>query len=235
MKILFLLTGCLLLNTAFSQLIINDPNAELRTVPAFHSIKISGGIDLLLTKGTDQAVVVSETGGGNQKSIITEVRNGVLNIYSEGEFRKINRRKVLKAYVSYTTLESIIASGAVDVQFAETINQDRLSVKLSGASKMKASINILKMDIDLSGASDARLSGFSEELTLNCSGASDFKSFNLVAQSCDARISGASDAQVTVETYLNVDASGASDFIYKGAPKKVDVKKSGSSDVSNRN
>lgn len=234
MKFVFLVAGCLLLNSAFSQLVINDPNAVLRSVPEFHSIKISGGIDVLLTKGTEQAVVVSGADGNNGQSIVTEVKNGVLNI-SGGGVMKINHRKALKAYISYTTLESIIASGAVNVTFAESITQDRLNVTLSGASKIKATVNILKMEMELTGASDARLSGFTEEFILNCSGASDFKSFNLVAQSCEANISGASDAQITVETYLKVDASGASDFTFKGSPKKTDIKKSGSSDVSNRN
>lgn len=235
MKYVFLLAGCLSFFGAFAQLVVNDPNAELRSVPEFRSIKVSGGIEVLLTKGTTQAVAVSETGGDNQNSIVTEVKDGVLNIYSNAEFRKINRRKVSKAYISYTLLEEIIASGAVNIQFAETIHQDRLNVTLSGASKIRGSINVLKMGIDLSGASDANLSGFSEELNLKCSGASDFKSYNFVAQSCDARLSGASDAQMTVETYLKVDASGASDFSYKGAPKKTDIKKSGTSDISHKN
>ena len=38
---------------------INDPNAEARNVKGFHAVKVSTGIQLVLTQGTSEAVAVS--------------------------------------------------------------------------------------------------------------------------------------------------------------------------------
>lgn len=234
MKYLFLLAGFLIVQHSFAQLVINDPNVELRDVPAFHSIKVSGGIDLLLTKGSQQAVAVSDKYSDKTVSIVTKVKDGVLHIYPEGS-NLVQRKRSLKAYVSYTILDTIEGTGATDIQFAESVKEDRMSIILSGASNIKAVVNILKLQVSISGASEVNFTGFVQELRLQASGASDLKSYGLVTGTCDAEISGASDVQLTIEELLKVHASGASSLTYKGSPKKVEVNKSGNSDVIHKN
>ena len=45
-KIFFGLLSLVVGITVFSQKLINDPNAEKRTVASFHAIEVGGGIDL---------------------------------------------------------------------------------------------------------------------------------------------------------------------------------------------
>lgn len=230
MKLIFLLMSCFLVNIGFCQLTINDPYAEVKSVPEFSSVTVSGGIDVILTHGKSQAVVVSESSGSAPGSIVAEVKNGVLHIYPDSKFVRLLSRSKLKAYISYTTLENLSASGAVSIKFAEDVQQERLQVSLSGASKLKATVQVTRLDLKMSGASDARLSGTGEELTLVCSGASDLKAYDLTIANCDAKISGASDVQISVDKLLTVNASGASDLFYKGNPK-TEIRSTGSSTV----
>jgi hypothetical protein len=84
MKILALLTvGMLAGVLAFGQdsKVINDPNAQKRSVGDFHAIRIGGGIELYLTQGSEEAVAVSANDPEVRDRIVTEVKDGVLHIH----------------------------------------------------------------------------------------------------------------------------------------------------------
>jgi hypothetical protein len=48
-------------NILMAQKEISDPNAETRSIKGFHAIKVSTGIQLILTQSTTEAVAVSAT------------------------------------------------------------------------------------------------------------------------------------------------------------------------------
>ena len=101
----FKLLAFALLLTAFSmaQRKINDPNAEVRNVKGFHAVKVSTGIQLILTQGNTEAVAVSATTDEHRDKIKTVVEDdGVLKIYYDSDswkFWKYGENKKLKAEV----------------------------------------------------------------------------------------------------------------------------------------
>lgn len=235
MKILTTLLCLFLFQFSQAQLVVNDPNSEIRNVSSFSAIQVSGGIEVFLSKGNKQVVAVSNSKKENNSMIKTEVVGGVLRIYPQsnsGVFRNVGR---MRAYVAYSQLSSVKLTGAAELNITDELNSDELTLTLSGASEIKGKIRADRLKATLSGASDARLTGTATEIQLTCSGASDFKSADLVTERCIAVVSGASDVRVTVNQSLKVKASGASDFFYKGTPQKTEIEKSGGSDVGNRN
>ncbi len=231
-----ILTSLLLffLYAAQGQMVVNDPNAEVRAVGPFHGIKASGGIEILLTKSDKVGLVVSNTVNNDNSYIKTEVKDGILNIYPDRRPLVMRGRGRLKVYVAYTDLQSIKGSGACDFRFADKLETERFDIELTGACNLKGIVSTQKLSVELSGASDIRISGSTSELQLKCSGASDFKSPNFSAQSCIVELSGASDASLNVTESLKVNATGASNFNYSGSPSKTEITKSGSSDVNKR-
>ncbi|MEP7251722.1 MAG: head GIN domain-containing protein [Ginsengibacter sp.] len=221
---------------ASAQNIINDPNAELRSVTSFNGIKVSGGIDVWLSQGNDYALAVSAIDEKYRDNIKTEVKNGVLHIWYDSDNLKWNRGdKKLKAYISFKTIESLEASGACDLKINETLNSENLGLKLSGACDINGVVKITNMSMDLSGASTVKITGHVDNLKLESSGASDVKNYDLVVENCIAKISGASDVKITVKNSISASASGASSMHYRGNPEKRDVATSGASSISQRN
>lgn len=219
--------------------IINDANAELRTLSgSFTAIKVSGGIDVVLTQGNEEAVAVSASKEAYRNNIKTEVKDGVLTIgYRNDDDYKIKielKSKAIRAYISFKTLEKITASGACNVQVNGTIDVPNLSIVLSGACDFKGKVKLAELKLDVSGASDARLSGTVTDATLSASGASDIKGFDLLTDNCAVKASGASDINITVNKELNVHASGASDVRYKGNCVIKEMHSSGASGVGKR-
>ena len=211
--------------------IINDPNAEARAVKGYHGIDVSGGINLYLSQGEEEAVVVSASDLKWRDRIRTEVVDGILRISLDQHRWSLGHVKI-KAYVSFTTLDRLTASGASDIFVDGVITGDRLAIDLSGASDFKGAINVKALRLEQSGASDSHVTGVVSEIAeIHSSGASDVKGYDLTIQNCSVHASGASDIRVTVNKELSADLSGASSVLYKGDAVIKDVRSSGSSTV----
>ena len=234
-KVIVFLAGCLLVVNAWAQkTVINDPNAEPRAVKGYHGIEVSNAITLYLSHGDEEAVVVSARDVKWRNRIRTEVVDGILKISLDGKGWALGNNK-LKAYVSFTTLDKLTASGASDVFVDGVITGDKLSITLSGASDFKGAVKVGELHLDQSGASDMHITGIVAGLTtIESSGASDVKGYDLTTQSCDAHASGASDVRITVNGELNANATGASSIYYKGAGVIRNSHSSGASNVGKK-
>ncbi len=215
--------------------VINDPNADVRSVGSFSAINVSGGISLYLSQGDEDGVAVSASEVSYRDHIKTSVDNGVLKIWYQADGWKYRAgNKKLVAYVSFKSIRALTASGASDIYVNGMIKGDVLSLRLSGASDFKGAIEINKLNVDQSGASDATITGRAPALDIEASGASEFKGYNLETESCTARASGASDIKITVTKDLYAQASGASSIYYKGNGVPKEVRSNGASNVTKK-
>ena len=236
-KVLAFMVGCLLvMNVRAQETVIQDPNAELRPVKGFHGVRVSSAINLYLTQGPEEKVVVSAKDVKTRERIKTEVVDGILIIRVEGSWKWWHMGNTkMKAYVSFTSLDEIAASGASDVYVDGVITGDKLTLNLSGASDFKGAIKVGQLSVDQTGASDSHLAGqVGGMATIRLSGASEVKGYDLIVETCSAHASGASDVQITVNKELEADCSGASGVYYKGSGVLRESHSSGASNVSHR-
>jgi hypothetical protein len=212
---------------------INDPNIQVRNASGFHAVDVSGGIDLYLSSG-EEVVAVSAKDAAIRDHIHVEVKNGVLRIWYDWKERFNFSNKNLKAYVSYKTLDKIIASGGSDVSIDGILKAPQLSLNFSGGSDFKGKVESGDLDIVQSGGSDVDITGSASIVTINASGGSDFNGMDLITENCTLNASGGSDIEITVNKELTAEASGASDISWKGSATVKKVKASGSGSVSHR-
>jgi hypothetical protein len=231
-KILVLLVAMATIGTVYGQKVINDANAEKRSVGSFSSIHVSSGIDLYLSSG-DEAVAVSASETKYRDNIKTEVKNGKLSIwYEDNKTLKLhteNRR--MKAYVSYKAINALTASGGSDVKVEGTIKGNDLELALSGGSDFEGKVDVSDLKVNASGGSDVDISGTTKKLDVDASGGSDVKGFDLSADVCNLEASGGSDITITVNKELSARASGGSDVHYKGNGTVREMNSSGSSSI----
>jgi hypothetical protein len=197
--------------------VINDPNAQKRDAKGYHGIHIASGIDLYLSQGDAETVVVSSTDPEVRDQIRTEVRDGILEIYIENHGWHWNwGNKHMKAYVSFRTLDELHASGGSDIFIEDAIKADKLSLSLSGGSDLHGKLNVGDLTVRQSGGADTYVSGSAGNLSIHVSGGSDFHGYDLIADKADVDASGGSDTYITVNKELTASASGGSDIHYKG-------------------
>ena len=223
------------LASVYGQKTIKDANAEVRNVSGFDIIEVSGGIDLYLSYG-EEAVAVSANDKELRDHIKTEVKDRVLKIYYDWKKgMKFNLKgSSLKAYVSYTSLVRLFASGGSDVSVDGAIKADQFRLNLSGGSDFKGKVDMKTLTIDMSGGSDVSLNGSATDLKIEASGGSDFSGYDLVTENCIIQASGGSDVEITVNKEIYAEASGASDVNWKGKAAVKGVHASGSGSVSHR-
>ena len=235
--LLLVCSGMLFLAASAQRTVINDPNAELRPVAGFHGIRVSNAIDVFLTQGDKETVAVSASEDRWRDRIRTEVVDGILHIYVENKkgitFSTGNKK--MKAYVAYTKLDKLDASGASDIYVDGVIAGESLEISLSGSSDFKGAVKVGSLKLDQSGSSDAYITGTVAGLTtISSNGASDVKAYELTTETCTVNASGASDVRITINKELNAHASGASSIYYKGNAVIRDLHSSGASSVSKK-
>jgi len=200
---------------------------EIRDCAPFHSIDISGNIELIVKQDSVQKVEVS-TAKEYLPKVITKVEAGVLRIYADGVF--FNSK--IKVFISADSLKSLVASGACRIKTESTLVLPELSLSLQGAGQADLDVKVAGLfTIDLSGASKANLNGSSQILKLEASGASKLEAEDLIAQQANISISGASKANIYSTESIDVEASGASHVNCKGNPKIVKKSDSGGSSI----
>lgn len=225
----------LLISAVYAQKVVNDPNAEPRSVGSFHAIRVSNAFDVLISQSNEEGLAVSASEKEDLTYIKTVVENGVLVIDFAQKNKWIPKNRKLRAYISVKSLDELKGSGAVKITIDETLNTASLKIGLSGASKLKGAIVVSgALTASLSGASDMDITGSASELTINANGASDLKAYDFKTSTCSIDASGASRVQVTVDKELNAKLSGASTVQYKGSASIRDIRTSGASSISRK-
>jgi hypothetical protein len=191
-----------------------EPVSQNRNAAGFKGINVSGGFSVELTQGGKEGVRI-EAQENLLNSIQTEVKNGVLHIYTTDN---ISTNKGMKAYITIRELNSVNISGGVKVMGNSTFKADAFDMDLSGGSKVTLAINTKKLRADMSGASKVMLTGVADEVRMDMSGASKVDASDLEAKRVHVEASGASNVKVFAKNELNVNASGATKVAYKGDP-----------------
>jgi hypothetical protein len=157
----------------------------------------------------------------------------------------------IRTYGHFCSLKDISLSGASSVNglscegFAAKIDLSGASIlkaftffgnsidaEISGASEMR--FNTIDIDycaVNLTGASIFSGGGYAVKTIFDASGASDFKTFNLESENLDIDLSGASEAEVTVNNTIKGRITGASTLRYRGGANVSGVSTSGASSI----
>jgi hypothetical protein len=199
-----------------------------REVRNFHSIKISTGLDLILTQDTLEKVMV-ETDENLQKVIKTEVSDGVLRIYSTEPIFNASKSRI---YVTVRNLTEVEASSGSDVNGTTMLNLQDLKVVASSGADIKLNLSCSKLEADNSSGSDISLSGKTGKLIIESSSGSDVNAEKLNSETCSVSASSGSDVKVSVSKKIDAHASSGSDITVNGNPIERDIEKSSGGGVT---
>lgn len=232
-----LIIALLLSSALFAQREVNDANAQMRNVKGFHAIKVSHGIELLLTHGSSEAVAVSASDPEFRNKIKTVVDNGVLRIYYDNNFLRDlsdKRRKNLKAYVSFINLDGLDGSSGASIRAEAQLNLSKLELELSSGATFSGKVEAGSLSVDQSSGSVVNISGTVNSLKVEGSSGSIFRGFDLEVDNCAAETSSGSGVQVSVNKELTAEASSGGYISYKGSGVITNIRTSSGGSVSRK-
>jgi hypothetical protein len=190
---------------------------EERNVSDFTKVKGSAGIDVYLTEGTENKIVV-EADENLMDLIETEVEGGKLRIRSN---QNIGRAKAKKVHVTYVSLTSVEASSGADVIGNSVIKSESLNLDSSSGADLELEILSKEVYAETSSGSDMKLSGKATTLRAKASSGSDLNAKELMVVTCNADASSGADIKVNVKERLTAEASSGGDVHYYGDPAAV--------------
>lgn len=201
-----------------------------RQLRNFNSIRVSNGLDLILTQDSLEKVMV-ETDENLQKIIKTEVSNGKLKIYTT---EKISWGSAMKVYVTVKSINSLEASSGADVKSASTLNLPDFKISASSGADIKLTLSCRDLQTESSSGSDISVSGKTGKLMVQCSSGSDVNAEKLDSEICSVKASSGSDVKVSVSKRIEAHASSGSDIKVIGNPAERDIEKSSGGSVTFR-
>lgn len=204
--------------------------SEKRDTKEFTGIKVSSGIDVYLKQGNNLSVEV-EADENLQEHILTEVKNGVLNVYADVTIRDAEMKR---AYVTIREVNSLRTTSAGDITGESLITADELELSASSAGSIRLEVKANNLDVNISSSGDITLSGEATTLEADLSSAGDLNAYDLNVKEADISASSAGDADINVSEKLVARASSAGDINYAGNPKYVDAHSSSAGGIHRR-
>jgi uncharacterized protein YxeA len=201
-----------------------------RNVGSFTGIKVSSGVDVYLKQGEKETVTL-EADENLHEYIITEVKGGVLHVYTDANIRDAERERV---YVTMKEILSVETSSAGDVVGESPVRSERLDLSASSAGDINLEIYAKDVEADISSSGDMTLRGETDKLKADLSSAGDLNAYELKAREADISVSSAGDADINVTEKITARASSAGDINYKGDPKYVDAHTSSAGGIHKR-
>jgi hypothetical protein len=122
----------------------------------------------------------------------------------------------LKVVLHTAYLTRYTANEASTIRLMDTLKTDQVTINLTGASNMSGAIITESLSADIREASLLDISGKTADFSLYASRASRMSSYSFTCENLDADLSGASEAELTVNGKINIKASGASALRYQG-------------------
>ncbi len=186
----------------------------------FDKVRGSSGIDVFLTEGSENKIVV-EADENLHEFIETNISNGKLTIRSS---KNIGRARAKKVYVTFTSLSSIEASSGADVIGKSVIKNETINLDSSSGADLEVEVFAKELYAETSSGADIDVSGKTSNIYANASSGSEINAKNLLTVTCNAKASSGADIVVNVKEKIDAKASSGGDVRYYGDPKLVSKK-----------
>ena len=199
---------------------------EVRDMPAFHSIDVSGAANVDIHIAPQQQLVVRSN---VLTDVITEVRDSVLYVETP-----TTRYSAMNLDITVPQLCAVQSRGACRIESKDVIRQSALSLDCTGAAKVELQMDVQTLKVAVNGAADLELEGSATTADITLGGTGEIDAEDLFVRSMHINCAGASKAEVNVTQELWAQASGASKIEYKGKPAIKQKMAVGGSVISNR-
>lgn len=179
---------------------------ETRVAESFTEINCSGVIDVYLSQG-DKEIVIVEADDNIMPLIITKFNNGVLEVKNKDGY-EFERTTKLNIYITIVDLKKLRFYGVGDLECLTVLNLSTL-------------------DLSNNGVGDIALRGQANEAIINNLGVGDIDAFEFVVNKIELHNSGVGDVKVNATKEYKVINSGVGDVEYKAGASMVDIESSG--------
>lgn len=187
-----------------------------------HSMDIKIPVELILQESASQEIIM-ETSQGLIDAILDDsfVQNEKWNVQLEDcSIDNSSNLFPVKITASLASLKEIKLAGLGDARTNGVFkNIENLKLEIEGSGEFDFNLGkIQSLETKVSGMGVINLSGFAIHSFIDLSDSGEVKAFDLASKTCDIKISGSGECEVTVDRSLDIEISGNGKVCYKGTP-----------------
>lgn len=219
-KLVVMLVGLGIIITSCQEVDTLIPSGNVttqqRTVTDYNGIEVSTALMVDISFSDTEELIEVEADDNLQQYIIVEKVNNILNIRIANNTSIKGNSSIKVHIVTRENISYYAVSGASYLVVKDTIKTEDANISVSGASTMLSPISAHSLISTIDGASKLSLYGQVGSFRLQADGASKVDGFDFTVDNLDINLSGASEANLTVNSAIDIKASGASSLLYKG-------------------
>jgi hypothetical protein len=199
-----------------------DKQTETRPVESFNGINVCCGIRVYLTEGKSSTITVKAL-SDDLKDLVTEVKNGILNISykkTKIKFRKNNR---IEVYVTAENLSSFEAGSGGSIEGTGDIRGKGLKISANSGGSIRLNLKAENITCHSNSGGSVNLTGSATTaaLSANSGGVLDLKEMTVNKVTADANSGGVIKINVVDELVASANSGGI--ITYYGNPPKANA------------
>lgn len=183
-----------------------------RALGSFTKINTGGSIDLVIDMNGKESATV-ETDENLQDYVITEIKDGALNIRLKEKFNISSTKLVV--HISCKELTAINSGGSGDIKTASKITGDEFNISHGGSGDFALTLGVKKLKISTAGSGDYLLKGSADEFTLSAAGSGDVHATELACDNAKISTAGSGDVHLKKGTAAKISSVGSGDVVYE--------------------
>lgn len=216
------ITQVLLVIVFLILVVIGKTNAQETITPdPFDEIYVTGNIEVKLEKGEENKVELYVDGMPYDK-VSVKVQRGVLRLRVLESW--MYRDEIIRVYITYKDLRGIRANAGAIVESESLIEADEFIVRATSGAQIELSIEANKIEGGASEGGILELEGSADTQDMQVSTGGQYDGLLLDVNTTYIRSNTGGQAEVVAMDLLEAYANTGGSIVYKGDPKKKNVK-----------
>lgn len=195
--------------------ISDDVTTKHIHVSNFTRLEVSNDFNAYITFSDTEESVEIEANDNLHRHIIVENDGGRLIIRLKNNLNVIGR-ETLNVYITTRKINDFRVNGDSRITLNNLLSDSSIKIRATGDSYFYGEIDTNNLDLIILGDSKADLYGYVKNLDADLAGDSSLIDYNLTVENLKVKLSGDSDAYLTITKSIEIDASGDSSLHYKG-------------------
>lgn len=216
------ITQVLLVIVFLILVVIGKTNAQETITPdPFDEIYVTGNIEVKLEKGEENKIELYVDGMPYDK-VSVKVQRGVLRLRVLESW--MYRDEIIRVYITYKDLRGIRANAGAIVESESLIEADEFIVRATSGAQIELSIEANKIEGGASEGGILELEGSADSQDMQVSTGGQYDGLLLDVNTTYIRSNTGGQAEVVAIDLLEAYANTGGSIVYKGDPKKKNVK-----------
>jgi hypothetical protein len=197
---------------------------------AFKSIDVDGQAKVYIEQGNVPSIEIT-IDSNLYEYVKAEVSGEKLKIR---ENKCIEGLSEFKVKIVTSNFSKLIVDGSAKVRSDSLIKLDELVIQNNSAGDVQLNLDVNDLEVEAGGSGSVRLLGMALEVVLDVNDAGSVDAFGLQAKNVDVNVKDAASAKIYASEKFTGKLGGSGNILYKGNPKKVDTKITGTGTIQSR-